>query len=129
MRGRLVLVRDGLEKAVPRLTHSLREAALNVVTVSRAELAGIAPADAVLLRITDPNAVATCWQLHRQGYRFVIAVSTTPSSRECIWLLNAGADSYLDAWLPASELVARVRVLLRLLAWRDQQAVTAASPV
>jgi DNA-binding response OmpR family regulator len=32
-------------------------------------------------------------------------------------MLNAGADYYLDAWLPAAELIARVRVVLRFSAW------------
>jgi DNA-binding response OmpR family regulator len=35
-------------------------------------------------------------------------------------MLNAGADYYLDAWLSAPELVARVRVVLRFSAWLDE---------
>ena len=34
-------------------------------------------------------------------------------------MLNAGADYYLDAWLSAPELVARVRVVLRFSGWLD----------
>jgi DNA-binding response OmpR family regulator len=95
----------------------LRNAGFNVRTVSATELAGAAPADVVLLRIPDRDPVATCWTLHRQGYRWVVAASGSPSSQECITMLNAGADYYLDAWLPAAELVARVRVVLRFSAW------------
>ena len=123
MRGRLLLVRDGLDGAAPWIGQLLRNADLNVVTISRAELANQSPADAVLLRIRDANPVATCWDLHRQGHRSVVAVSTVPSSQECIRLLNAGADYYLDAWLPGAELVARVRVVLRFANWLDRRAV------
>src|SRR2546430_15493848 len=56
---------------------------------------------------------------HRLGYRWVVAASASPSSQECITMLNAGADYYLDAWLAAPELVARVRVVLRFSAWLD----------
>jgi DNA-binding response OmpR family regulator len=63
--------------------------------------------------------------LHRQGYRSVVAVSGSPSSQECIKLLNAGADYYLDAWLPAAELVARVRVVLRFSTWLGESAAQA----
>src|SRR2546430_17128995 len=72
------------------------------------ELPRGAPADVVLLRIGDYSPVRPCWDLHKRGHRSVIAVSGTPSSVECIRLLNAGADYYLDAWLPKAELVARV---------------------
>ena len=57
----------------------------------------------------------------------VIAVSGTASSKECIRLLNAGADYYLDAWLPAAELVARVRVVLRFTAWLDERPAIAST--
>ena len=124
MRGRLLLVRDGLEGAAPWIAQVLRDAELNVVTVSRAELADKAPADAVLMCIRDRDPVATCWNLHRQGHRSVVAVSAVASSQECIRLLNAGADYYLDAWLPAAELVARVRVVLRFSNWLDRHAVS-----
>lgn len=125
MRGRLLLVRDGLAGAAPWIGQLLKAADLNVITVSRAELAHQTPADAVLLSIRDRDPVATCWSLHRQGHRSVVAVSTAASSQECIRLLNAGADYYLDAWLPAAELVARIRVVLRFASWLDQHAVSA----
>ena len=57
----------------------------------------------------------------------MIAVSGSASSKECIQLLNAGADYYLDAWLPPAELVARVRVVLRFTAWLDEGTAIAAS--
>lgn len=127
MRGRLLLVRDGLEGAAPWISQLLKDAGLNIVTISTAQLADQAPADAVLLRIADRDPVATCWNLHRQGHRSVVAVSAEASSQECIRLLNAGADYYLDAWLPAAELVARVRVVLRLSNWLDRRAILPAS--
>lgn len=125
MRGRLLLVRDGLEGALPWIAQVLQKAGLNVETISRVELPDVTPADAVLLSIRDRNPVLTCWHLHRQGHRSVVAVSAAANSQECIRLLNAGADYYLDAWLPAAELVARVRVVLRLSAWLEQRALTA----
>jgi len=85
----------------------LRDAGFNVRMASGHELGDIAPAEVVLLRIPDRNPTMACWTLHRQGYRWIVAVSGSPSSQECIRLLNAGADYYIDAWLPAAELVAR----------------------
>jgi DNA-binding response OmpR family regulator len=126
VRGRLLLVRDGLDGAVPWISQVLSDAGLNVTTVARTELAIQPPADAVLIRIQERTPVATCWNLHRQGHRSVIAVSSAASSQECIRLLNAGADYYLDAWMPAAELVARIRVVLRFSGWLDHHAV--ASP-
>src|SRR5256885_10847429 len=114
MRARLLLVRNGLEGAAPWMAQVLQDAGLNVTTISHDELTHAAPADVVLLRIGDHGPVRTCWDLHKRGHRSVIAVSGTPSSVECIRLLNAGADYYLDAWMPAAELVARVWVVLRL---------------
>ena len=123
MRGRLLLVRDGLEGAAPWIAQLLIAADLNVLTVSRAALADQAPADAVLIRIRDRNPGSIVWQLHRQGHRSVVAISPAASSQECIRLLNAGADYYLDAWLPAAELIARIRVVLRFANWLDRRPV------
>jgi len=117
MKAQLLLVRDGLENAAPSMARVLRDAGMNVRTVSVAELAEAAPADVVVLAIPAIDPVATCWAMHRLGYRWVIAASASPSSQECITMLNAGADYYLDAWLSAAELVARVRVVLRFSAW------------
>ena len=127
MRGRLLLVRDGLEGAVPWVFQTLHGAGFNVGTVRAAQLAEEPPADAVLIRIRDRNPVATCWNLHRQGHRSVVAVSPAASSVECIQLLNAGADYYLDAWLPSAELVARVRVVLRFSGWLDRHVAGASA--
>jgi DNA-binding response OmpR family regulator len=120
MKTELLLVRDGLEGAAPWMAQVLREGGFNVRTTSGAELGDAAPAEVVLLRIPDRNPTAACWTLHRQGYRWIVAVSGLPSSQECIRLLNAGADYYIDAWLPAEELVARVRVVLRFAAWLSE---------
>jgi DNA-binding response OmpR family regulator len=117
MKSELLLVRDGLEGAAPWMAQALREAGFAVRTTSGDELGDIAPAEVILLRISDRNPTAACWTLHRQGYRWIVAVSGSPSSQECIRLLNAGADYYMDAWLPAEELVARVKVVLRFSAW------------
>ena len=125
MKAQLLLVRDGLENVTPSMARVLRQAGMNVRTVSAAELAEAAPADVVLLAIPARDPVATCWALHRLGYRWVIAASASPSSQECITMLNAGADYYLDAWLPAAELLARVRVVFRFSAWLAES--TAAS--
>ena len=121
MRGHLLLVRDGLEGAVPWIAQVLREAELDVVSIRASELSGQPPADAVLIRMRERNPVGTCWSLHRLGHRSVVAVSPNASSQECIRLLNAGADYYLDAWMPAAELVARVRVVLRFSGWLSRQ--------
>ncbi|HXN02241.1 MAG TPA: hypothetical protein VN973_10185 [Candidatus Dormibacteraeota bacterium] len=120
MKAQLLLVRDGLENAAPSIARVLRDAGMSVRTVSAAALAEAAPAEVVLLAIPASDPVATCWALHRLGYRWVVAASASPSSQECITMLNAGADYYLDAWLPAAELLARVRVVFRFSAWLDE---------
>jgi DNA-binding response OmpR family regulator len=125
MKPTLLLVRDGLDGAAPWMAQVLRDAGLNVRTVSGVELADAPPADVVLLRFPSRDPQDTCWSLHRQGHRSVVAVSGSPSSQECIRLLNAGADYYLDAWLPAAELVARVRVVLRFSTWLAESTAVA----
>jgi len=117
MKTELLLVRNGLDGAAPWMAQVLREAGFRVRTISTAELSDVAPAEVVLLRISDRNPTAICWKLHRRGYRWIVAVSGSPNSQECIRLLNAGADYYIDGWLPAAELVARVNVALRFSAW------------
>src|SRR5438105_15001628 len=125
MNPRVLLVRDGLDGAAPWMTQVLREAGMNVRTISGTELADAAPSDVLLLHLPDRDAVAACWALHRQGHRSVIAVSGAASSKECIRLLNAGADYYLDAWLPAAELVAPVRAVPPFPARPDARSVIA----
>jgi DNA-binding response OmpR family regulator len=125
MKAQLLLVRNGLEGAAPWMAKVLRDAGLNVRSISGAELGDAMPADVVMLRIPDRDPVAACWTLHRQGHRSVVAVSGSASSQECIKLLNAGADCYLDARLPAAELVARVRVMLRFSTWLAESAAVA----
>ena len=120
MKPQLLVVRNGLEGAAPSIARVLRDAGMNIRTITDVELADAAPADVVLLAIPARDPVATCWALHRLGYRWVVAASASPSSQECITMLNAGADYYLDAWLSAAELVARVRVVLRFSSWLDQ---------
>lgn len=125
MRTQLLVVRDGLENAAPSMVRVLSEAGIDARAVSAADLAEAAPADVVLLAIPASDPVATCWSLHRLGYRWVIAASASPSSQECIALLNAGADYYLDAWLSAAELVARVRVVFHFAAWLTESTTAA----
>lgn len=117
MKTELLLVRDGLEGAAPWIAQVLRHAGFNIRTTSAAELGDTVPAEVILLRIPERNPTASCWALHRQGYRWIVAVSGSPNSQECIRLLNAGADYYIDAWLTPAELVARVKVVLRFSAW------------
>jgi DNA-binding response OmpR family regulator len=117
MKTELLLVRDGLDGAAPWMAQVLRAAGFKVRTISGAELANTPPAEVILIRIADRDPAESCWTLHRLGYRWIVAVSGSPSSQECIRLLNAGADYYIDAWLPAAELVARVKVVLRFSAW------------
>jgi DNA-binding response OmpR family regulator len=119
MSGRLLIVREGLNGAVPWIAQALRDAGLTVEVVTSPELATCKPADAVLMRLPSNNAAQACWAIRRQGHRSIVAVSAAASSAECIRLLNAGADYYLDAWLPPAELVARVRVALRFVHWLD----------
>lgn len=69
MTPQLLLVRDGLEGAAPWIAQNLRDAGLNVRTISGAELAGAPPADVVLLRFPGRRPQETCWTLHRLGHR------------------------------------------------------------
>lgn len=113
MTARCLLVRDGLDGAIPAIAVALRDAHIDCEVVARHEVGQARPSEAVLLQIPELDAIATCWEVHRQGHRSLIALSERPSSEECIRLLNAGADYYLDAWAPLPELVARVRIALR----------------
>ena len=123
MKRQILLVRDRLENAAPSIARELRAAGIDIRTVSAIELAEAAPAHVVMLAIPAVDPVATCWALHGMGHRWVVALSASPSSQECIRLLNAGADYYMDAWLPADEFVARVRVVFRFSAWLDESLV------
>src|SRR4030081_1071096 len=116
MKPQVLVVRNGLEGAAPSIARVLRDAGMDVRTITDVELADAAPADVVLLAIPARDPVATCWAMHRLGYRWVVAASARPQSQECITMLNAGADYYLDAWLSAAELVARGRGVLRFFA-------------
>ncbi|HEX3630416.1 MAG TPA: hypothetical protein VHW91_08095, partial [Candidatus Dormibacteraeota bacterium] len=123
MRGDLLLISDGLEGAVPWVSQVLRASGLNLKVVSAGGLVDQRPADAIFLRLREQSAVDTCWRLHRQGHGSVVALSASASSSECIRLLNAGADYYLDTWMPAAELVARMRVVLRFTGWLDRRSM------
>ena len=68
MKTELLLVRDGLEGAAPWMAQVLRDAGFNVRMAWGHELGDIAPAEGVLLRISDRDPTAACWTLHRQGY-------------------------------------------------------------
>jgi DNA-binding response OmpR family regulator len=123
VKRQILLVLDRLENAAPSIARELRAAGMNIRTVSAIEVAEAAPADVVMLAIPSVDPIATCWALHGMGHRWVVALSASPSSQECITLLNAGADYYMDAWLPADELVARLRVVFRFSAWLDESIV------
>ncbi len=121
MSARLVLVRDGLEQVASSLAAELRKAGLRTSVVGQPGLAATAPGDIVLLRIADPDPIATCWRLRRQGHRWIVALSVDPSTDECIRLLSAGADACVPVSQPRAELIARLRSLLRLSAWIDNR--------
>jgi DNA-binding response OmpR family regulator len=113
---RVIVVSGGLERIAPILAGRLRSAGFQVKIVAEGELVNATPCQIVLLRIAgDP--VELCWRIHRQGHRLVVALSTDPSTVECIRLLNAGADGYMPVVQPGIELVARLRSLLRLSDW------------
>ena len=81
MKTELLLVRDGLEGAAPWMAQVLRDAGFKVRTTSAGELGETAPAEVVLLRIGDRNPTAACWTLHRQGYRWIVAVRGRRAAR------------------------------------------------
>jgi len=81
MKARLLLVRDGLEGAAPSMARILGDAGLSVSTISRLEMPDARSADVVMLRIRDRDPSVTCWDLHRQGYRSVVAVTLAPPAR------------------------------------------------
>ena len=59
MKARLLLVRDGLEGAIPSMAHVLRDAGLSVSTVSGLEMPEARSADVVeLLAVVAVEAVA-----------------------------------------------------------------------
>jgi len=84
----------------------------NAGTVIRG--ADAAGADAVLLSLDDPDPVAACWELHRQGHSTVVAVSDRPNTYECVRVLNAGADFYLTKPFSPLDLLTRVDEALLL---------------
>ena len=69
MKRQILLVRDRLENATPSIARELRDAGMNVRTVSAIELAEAAPADVVMLAIPAIDPIATCWALHGMGHR------------------------------------------------------------
>src|SRR2546423_14705491 len=104
MKTELLLVRDGLEGAAPWMAQVLRDAGFHVRMASGAKLGEIAPAEVVLVRISDRDPTATCWTLHRQRYRWIVAVGGPLGRQGRIRLLNAGADYHIDPWLPLPQL-------------------------
>ena len=113
MSSRCLLITDGIESATRTIAVSLRDAGIECESVSYRELYRAPAAEVVLLQISDADPSAVVWDLHRRGYSTLMALSELPSSKECIRLLNSGADFYLDAWAPLAEVIARVRVALR----------------
>lgn len=125
MSHRLIIVRDGLEQLAAALATDLRKAGLPTSVVARVSLAAAAPGDIVLLRMSEPDPIAACWQLRRQGHRWIVALTIDPSTDECIRLLSAGADAYVPVSQPRAELIARLRSLLRVSAWIDDRRAAA----
>ena len=114
----MLLVDDGLDGIAAPIAIGLRNAGLSTVRIAREDLATVSPADLVVLRIDDPDPIAACWRIHRQGHRWILALDPYPNPDDCIRLLNAGADGYISAE-PGPELVARLRSFLRLRAWAE----------
>jgi DNA-binding response OmpR family regulator len=70
--------------------------------------------DGVLLSLDGvDDATAACTAVRAGEDRFVVVVTPSPSSQDCIRVLDAGADEYLPASIPAEELRLRLRNLLR----------------
>jgi DNA-binding response OmpR family regulator len=113
MSSRCLLITDGIESAARSIAVALRDSGIGCESFSYRELYRAPAAEVVLLQISDADPSAVVWDLHRRGYSTVMALSELPSSKECIHLLNSGADFYLDAWAPLAEVIARVRVALR----------------
>jgi len=113
MSSRCLLIPDGIHSATRSIAVALREAGIGCETVSYRDLDRARGAEAVLLQISDADPVSVIWDLHRRGYCTIVALSELPSSKECIRMLNSGADFYVYAWAPLDEVVARVRVSLR----------------
>ena len=126
MRPRVLLVDDGLDGIAGRVANVLRNAGLQTITIALHELGTVSPADVVVLRMLDPDPIAACWRMHRQGHRWIVAIDPHPNPNDCIRLLNAGADGYMSAE-PGPELVARIRSFLRSRAWREIDALHRAS--
>jgi DNA-binding response OmpR family regulator len=70
--------------------------------------------DGVLLSLDGvDDAPAACSAVRAGGDRIVLVVSSSPSSQDCIRVLDAGADEYVPAYIPGDELRLRLRNLLR----------------
>jgi DNA-binding response OmpR family regulator len=119
-------VDDGLDGIAGPVASVLRNAGLRTITIAHHELGTVSPADLVVLRMLDPDPIAACWRMHRQGHRWIVAIDPHPNPNDCIRLLNAGADGYMSAE-PGPELVARIRSFLRSRAWRELDALHGAT--
>jgi DNA-binding response OmpR family regulator len=126
VRPRILLVDDGLDGIAGPLAGVLRNAGLRTDTIARQDLASVSPADLVVLRIVDPDPIATCWRIHREGHRWIVAIDPHPSPDECVRLLNAGVDGYMSSE-PGPEIVARLRSFLRSRAWAELDALQGAT--
>lgn len=73
------------------------------------------PPDLVILqaRLPDIDGITLCKALREEGYEIPILILACDTTSDCIAGLNAGADSCLNNTIEASELLARVRALLR----------------
>ena len=64
-------------------------------------------------KLTDMDGIALCRTLRQAGYKIPILILTSDSAKDRIAGFEAGADSCLNNTLEVSELLARVRALLR----------------
>jgi DNA-binding response OmpR family regulator len=109
---KLNLELDGYRVAVAR---SLREAA--------AQLLQAAPIDLILLDVMLPDgeSYGFCRQLRESGqYVPVIMLTARSAAEERVRGLDSGADDYMPKPFVLSELLARVRSVLRRSGWRQQ---------
>lgn len=70
--------------------------------------------DGVLLSLDGvDDAAATCTAVRAGDDRVILVVTSSPTSQDCIRVLDAGADEYVPAYIPGDELRLRLRNLLR----------------
>jgi DNA-binding response OmpR family regulator len=120
----ILLVEDDLAIAQP-LVRALEREGFEVTHVARGEAALVTPSqkiDLVLLDLTLPDidGLDVCRALRKRDERLPIIMLTARSEETDIVVgLDAGADDYISKPFRLAELLARVRVRLRLAAPRQ----------